>query len=171
MTKNLGNFHRTRTKAGDRREGTRVHQVPLAAASQIDSSGIFHHGATKMFEGLKAGVGSKSNGDDRHQAWNEDGDKTKGIGNDLGDCQQAGMYKAGGAKQDGVNETRTKAGNKSKGESKGTHKAETKGNGGDLHQAKMGTGDNTEAKIKTETEGGKNLQVETRTGGKGRGRR
>ena len=50
-------------------------------------------------------------------------------------------------------------------------KAETKGNGGDLHQAKMETGDNTEAKIKTETEGGKNLQVETRTGGKGRGRR
>ena len=47
----------------------------------------------------------------------------------------------------------------------------TKGNGGNLHQAKMETGDNTEAKIKTETEGGKNLQVETRTGGKGRGRR
>ena len=40
---------------------------PSGAASQIDSSGIFHHGVTTMFKGLKAGVGSKSTSDDRHQ--------------------------------------------------------------------------------------------------------
>ena len=52
----------------------------------------------------------------------------------------------------------TPAGNKSK--SKGTHKAETKGNGGDLHQAKTGTNqvkngtkDSSKSKNKTETEG------------------
>ena len=48
-----------------------------AATRQIDSSGIFHHGVTKMFEGLNAGAGSKSTGEDRHQAGNKDGDKSK----------------------------------------------------------------------------------------------
>ena len=46
------------------------------------------------------------------------------------------------------------------------------GNFGDdgSHQAKNGTEDD-EAKTKKETEGGKNLQVGTKAGGRGRGRR
>ena len=40
---------------------------------QINSSGILHHGVTKMFEGLKAGGRSKS----------------EGIGDDCGDLLQA----------------------------------------------------------------------------------
>ena len=38
-----------------------------------------------------------------------------------------------------MNYTGTRASYKIKGESKGSHKAETKGDGGDLHQAKKGT--------------------------------
>ena len=38
-----------------------------------------------------------------------------------------------------MNETGTKAGTGSKGESKGSHEAETEGNGGELHQVKKGT--------------------------------
>ena len=157
---------------------------------QTDSSGIFHHGGTKMFEGLKAGVGSKSTGDDRHQAGNKAGDESKGISDDVSDLHQTGKYKAGGAGLDGVfeaggagldfvyeaggvglddveddedHQTKTKA--------NGGDLHQTKGNGGNLHQAKTGTRGNTKAKIKTETEDSKNLQAETRTGGKGRGRR
>ena len=72
------------------------------------------------------------------------------------------MYKAGGARQDGVNETGTRAGN----ESKGSHKAETKGKGGDLYQAKKGTDqaknrtkDNAKSKTKTEIEGNHKAEI------------
>ena len=53
-----------------------------------------------------------------------------------GDPNQA---KIGTGDLEGVNETDTKAGNGSKGESKGSHKAETEGIGGELHQVKKGT--------------------------------
>ena len=72
---------------------------------------------------------------------------------------------------EGVNETGTKAGNGSKGESKGSHRAETEGNGGELHQAKKGTNqaknrtkDNAKSKTKTEIEGSHKAKTKGNSG-------
>ena len=74
-----------------------------------------------------------------------------------------GVFEAGGAGLDGEFEAGRVGLDDtmgSKGESKGSHKAKTKGNGGDLHQAKKGTDqaknrtkDNAKSKTKTEIEG------------------
>ena len=59
-----------------------LHQMKMLFFGQTNSSGIVHHGVTKMLEGLKAGDGNKVTGGDRYYPRNRAGNKSKGIGDD-----------------------------------------------------------------------------------------